>query len=58
MKYLANCRILSTKILVYNAMVNVADGVCWFLDCDHLSLSTKTDVIVKVGQRLNSTICP
>ena len=48
--------LLSIKDLVYSAMVNFADGGCWSLTCDHLTLSTKTDVIVNVGQRFNSTI--
>lgn len=47
---------LSIKDLVNRVVVNVADGDCWSLTCDHLSLSTKTDVIVNVGQCLNSTI--
>ena len=41
---------------MYSAMVNVADGGCWSLICDYLSLATKTDVIVSVGQRLNRSI--
>ena len=42
--------LLSIKDLVYSAMENVADGGCWSLTCDYLSLATKTDVIVNVGQ--------
>ena len=48
--------LLSIKDLVYSAMVNVADGGCWSLTCDYLSLATKTDVIVNVGQCLNRSI--
>ena len=48
--------LLSIKDLVYSAMVNVADGDCWSLTCDYLSLATKTDVIVNVGQCLNRSI--
>ena len=45
--------LLSIKDLVYSAMANVADGCCYSLTCDYLSLATKTDVIVNVGQCLN-----
>ena len=48
--------LLSIKDLVYSAMVNVADGGCWSWTCDYLSLATKTDVIVNVGQLLNRYI--
>ena len=48
--------LLSIKDLVYSTMVNVADGRCWSLTCDYLSLATKTDVIVNVGQCLNRSI--
>ena len=46
--------LLSIKDLVYSAMVNVADGGCWSFTCDHLALSTKTevDVIVNGVQRI------
>ena len=48
--------LLSIKNLVNSVVVNVADDDWWSLTCDHLFLSTKTDAIVNVGQRLNSTI--
>ena len=48
--------LLSIKYIVYSAMVNVADGDCWSLTCDYLSLATKTDVIVNVGQCLNRSV--
>ena len=48
--------LLSIKDLVYSAMVNVADDGCWSLTCDYLSLAAKTDVIVNVGQCLNTSI--
>ena len=48
--------LLSMKDLVYSAMVNVAHGGCWSLTCDYLSLATKTDVIVNIEQRLNTSI--
>ena len=49
-------RLLSIKDLVYSAMVNAADGDCCSLTCDYLSLATKMDVIVNVGQCLNRSI--
>ena len=48
--------LLSIKDLVFSAMVNVADGGCWSLTCDNLSLTTETDVIVNVGPCLNRCI--
>ena len=45
--------LLSIKDLVYSAMLNAGDGGCLSLTCEYLSLSTKTDVIVNVGQCLN-----
>ena len=48
--------LLAIKDLLCSAMVSVADGGCWSLTCDSLSVATKTDVIVSVGQCLNRSI--